>query len=149
AWGATTSSDAAYRSGPGWRSSKRLPLGQLQLDAAVAGVGGVGGALLERLVFAEAGGDGVGRLHALVDEEAHHRDGARRRQLPVVAEAARARERARVGMTVDAEHPGDLRRNLAFEHLERLGELRHLDATLGVDLVRAGREQHFRLEDEA
>ena len=63
-------------------------------------------------------------------------------------EAARARERPGVGVAVDAQHPGDFRRDLSLELQHCLGQLVELALAGGVDLVVAGIEQHFRLEDE-
>src|SRR5690606_33378024 len=127
----------------------RLPFSQLELDAAVAvaRLGRVG--RIERLELAEAGGDEPVGRHTVLDQELDHRGGAGRGQFPVVAVASGAGEGNGVGVAVDPEHPVDLGRNLALQCKDRAGELAHLLAAGLVDDLGAGREQHFRLEDEA
>src|SRR5215470_3357518 len=89
------------------------------------------------------------RRYALADEVLHHRDRARDRKLPVVPEL-QAVDRPHVGVAVDAQHPGDLARNLLFEFEQRDGEPVEFGETLGlVERGPGGVEEHFRLEHEA
>ena len=73
--------------GPSTAQHPSLPLRQLQLDAAVALVGVFGVAGVERLKFGKAGGDQPLRRHAARNQVLHHRDRARRGQLPVRLES--------------------------------------------------------------
>src|SRR5262249_61651946 len=88
--------------------SPRLPL---PLDAAVASVGNLVVAVVERTELGEAGGDQPIGCQALALEKLHDRDGARARQFPVGRKLIGV-DRPLVGMTVDAQDPVDLRRNL-------------------------------------
>src|SRR5215470_16547886 len=71
------------------------------------------------------------RRYALTDEVLHHRDRARDRKLPVVPEL-RAVDRSHVGVAVNAQHPGDLARNLLFEFEQRGGEPVELGEAFGL-----------------
>jgi hypothetical protein len=77
-----------------------------------------------------------------------HRDGARGRQFPVRAERRRL-DGIDVGMPVDAQHPGDVFRDLALELFQRIGKLQHLLLALRIQRGLALLEQHLRLEHEA
>jgi hypothetical protein len=59
--------------------SQKSPLGQLELDAAVAPVGILGPAKINWLKFAKSGGDKVLWRYTLANEILHHRDCARGR----------------------------------------------------------------------
>ena len=62
----------------------------------------------------------------------------------------RAGDRALVGVAVDAQHPGDVRRDfLAAARRSASASLSSSTWPCGVDLVGAGGEEHLRLEDEA
>src|SRR5438132_6300599 len=87
------------------------PLRELELDAAVATKGLLGLVGIDRLELAEARRDEPLRRYALADEVLHYRDRACDRQLPVVPELW-AVDPPHVGVAVDAQHPGDLARNL-------------------------------------
>ena len=85
-------------------------LGQFQLDAAVAALGGVVFARVERLMFAEAGGgQPIGR-NSLVDHEFDHGDGAGGGEFPVGGELRRL-DRHMIGMAIDAQDPGQISRH--------------------------------------
>ena len=62
---------------------ERSAFGQLKLNAAIAPIGVLGYAGIDRLKFAEPGGNQAGRLDALDDQILYHGDRARRRQIPV------------------------------------------------------------------
>ena len=84
----------------------------------------------------------------LLDEVLHHRDRARGGQRPVRGKL-RARDRPHVGVAVDAQHPGDVGRDLLVEVEQRAGELVELGAALRAEHRLAGVEEHFGLEHEA
>jgi hypothetical protein len=81
---------------------RKVPVGELELDAPVAG--GVGGG--ERLELAVACRDQALVGDALLVQELHHGDGARGRQLPV-GRIEEAVDRLVVGVAVDLQHPVD------------------------------------------
>ena len=89
------------------------------------------------------------RRDALGDEILHDRDRPRCGKLPVVAEL-RAIDPAHVGMSVDAQHPGDLAGNLFLKFQQRGGETVELGAPLRlVERGLGGVEEYFRLEHKA
>ena len=53
---------------PSYRSQECSAFGQLKLNAAIAPIGVLGGAGIDRLKFAEPGGDQAGRLDAHNDQ---------------------------------------------------------------------------------
>src|ERR1700685_1113911 len=107
------------------------PLRQFQLDAAVVAEGFVAGAGIDRLELAKTGGDQALRRDALADQILHHRDGARRRQVPVRLERRGHAELSCVGVAVDAQHPVDLGWNLLFQIEQRASKLIELGAAFG------------------
>ena len=86
-FGAATSAAAhrigSPRPGAGVPRQERSPFGQLKLNAAIASIGVLAGAVVNRLKFTETRGDQARRPDAPVDQIPHHRDRARRRQIPV------------------------------------------------------------------
>src|SRR5262249_43389958 len=134
---------------PGWDTASAPPPGQFHLDGGVAAKGFLGLVGIDRLELAEARRDQPLRRYALGNEVLNYRDRARDRQLPVVPEL-RAVDPPHVGVAVDAQHPGDLARNLLFEFEQRDGEPVEFGETLGlVERGPGGVEEYFRLEHEA
>src|SRR5262249_34205815 len=78
---------------------ERSSLGQLELNAAIAPIGVLVPAGVDRLDFTQPGSDKARRPDALVDQIPHHRDCARRRQIPVRLELAYD-DRPHVSVTV-------------------------------------------------
>ena len=52
-------------------------------------------------------------------------------------------------MTVDAQNPGNIGRDLLFQLEQRVGHLVEFGATLGLEVGLAGIEKHLRLQHEA
>ena len=126
-----------------------LPLRELQLDAAVAAVGFVAVAQLQRLELAEAGGHKPLRRHALADEILHDRDGAGRREVPVRLELAVPRAGAcRYARRRAA--PTGCRGGICLSRSRRAAaSLSSSAGPAGLSAGLAGIEEHLRLEDEA
>ena len=81
-------------------------------------------------------------------QEFHHRDGAGGRQLPV-GRKDRVADRRVVGVAVDLQHPVDVLGDARGDLDQPLGDAGELLLAAGLELRRARREQHLRLEDEA
>ena len=67
---------------------------------------------IERLVVGESRRGEMLRRHAVGDQQLHHGDGARHRQLPVGRERGRPLDRLPVGVAIDAQDPFDVGRYL-------------------------------------
>src|SRR5262249_46163541 len=132
-----------------WDTRSASPLRQLQLDAAVATKGFPGLFGIDRLELAQAPRDQPLRGYAPGGEGFNYPDRGPRPQPPVFPEI-RAGDAPPPSMAVDAQHPGDLARNLLFEFEQRDGEPVEFGETLGlVERRPGGVEEHFRLEHEA
>src|SRR6516225_11761620 len=85
------------------------PLCQLELDAAIATVGVLRRATIDRLEFAEPGSHEPRWFHAFANQVLHHGDRPFRRQIPIRFELSD--DRPHIGMAVNAQYPGNFSRN--------------------------------------
>src|SRR5436190_10383594 len=95
-----------------------LALGELELDATIAGIGLVRLLGIDRLEFTESGGNQVLRRHAPAHQVLDDRYGPPRGKIPVVLEL-RIIDRADIRVSVDPKHPGNLAGNFLLQFEQR------------------------------
>src|SRR6516165_3407073 len=156
-WAGVTTGWARQQQIRGTRLAERLlrnrraggigsPLCQLELDAAIATIGVLGRTAIDRLEFAEPCSHQPGWLDAFPHQVLYDRDCPLCRQIPIRLELPD--DRPHIGMTVDAQYPGNFSGNLALQFDDRSRHLVEFAATLGFQIGPAGIEEYFRLQDE-